>query len=132
MFRSILGIVLGVGAGVLATYVAYALGHDLFPPPAGVDFADPAIGPDAISILPLGAKLAVMAAWAVGVFAGAAVADLVAERRGSAGWLAALVLSGGAASIVLQTAYPAWMVAGAIGLNFGAAYLAWRLFGRGG
>lgn len=130
MFRLILGVVLGVAAGVLGTFVLEAVGHGLYPPPKGIDFADPDVMRNAMALITTPAKIAVLVAWGGGVFAGAMVADLVAERRALAGWIAAVVLFGAAAFTMTQIPHPMWMMAGAVVVDLAAAYAAARLFGR--
>lgn len=125
MLRSILGVVAGIVAGVVTIALVEAAGHAIFPPPRG-DFGDPAV----LNAVPTGVKLAVLAAWALGVFVGSAVAILVAERRSWPAWVTALALFAAALATMAYIPHPDWMVWGATTLTLASAIAAAYIWAR--
>lgn len=112
MLKKLLGILAGMVAGGLTVGIVESVGHMIFPPPAGVNAADPEALATIMDQIPVGAKLAVIAAWA----AGSLVAGWVAAKIAApAGMLPALVagavlLAGGLYSLV-TIPHPVWMAA---------------------
>ena len=78
--RMLLAIVGGLVVAMITIGVVEAAGHALFPPPAGLDAADPADQARMIDALPVQAKIAVVVAWFLGSLAGAATAIAIARR----------------------------------------------------
>jgi len=112
--RPFLGTLAGLVAGVVIIFVVEMLGHVLYPPPEGVDLKDPAQLEALMGTIPLGAKIAVLIAWGLGVFGGGAAAVSIS---GGVRWPAAVVavvLLGFAAMTMIEIPHPAWMVAGAL------------------
>lgn len=130
MWRTALGVVVGVLAGAVLTGVFESMGHAAFPPPEGVNLTDPAQLTTAMVRIPLGAKLSVLAAWFLGVLIGASVAILAAGRRRAAGWITATILFAFAAWTVVTIPHPPWMAASFIVAELVAAALADRAFSR--
>ncbi len=130
-------IALVVGATVASTLIAAteALGHAVYPIPAGLDVANLQQFEGYVQSLPVGALLFVAAAWAVGAFAGGMSAALVAgsHPRLFAYLIGGLVLAATIANLI-SVPHPAWVVAvgiTGIGLaSIAAATLAPRLTGR--
>lgn len=130
-------IALVVGATVASTLIAAvdALGHAVYPVPAGLDLANLQQLERHLQAQPVGALLCVAASWAVGAFAGGLSAALVAGSypRLFAGLIGGLVL---AATVVnlLTVPHPAWVIAvGVVGIGLATAAagaLAPRLAGR--
>ncbi|MGE0606491.1 MAG: hypothetical protein AB7O62_05130, partial [Pirellulales bacterium] len=77
LLRSVLAVVLGVLAAGLLIGLLEALGHLVFPPPAGLDPSDAA----SLAQLHAGHFLAVLLAWGVGTLGGAWVAGKVARHE---------------------------------------------------
>jgi hypothetical protein len=108
-----------------------ALGHRIYPVPAGIDLKDPAVLRDLVAQLPIGTVVSVLVAWIVGSLAGAWVAARLASQLqlGHAAVIGALVLAGAGANMLLIP-HPAWMWVGTlVGVPL-AAYLGGRWAGR--
>jgi hypothetical protein len=129
--RSLVSIVAGMLVAGACVAGVEALGHRIYPVPAGIDVKDPAVLRDLVAQLPTGTVVSVLVAWIVGSLAGAWVAARLARQLpvGHAAVIGALVLAGAAANMLLIP-HPAWMWAGAlVGIPL-AAYLGGRWAGR--
>ncbi len=129
MLRLVLGVIAGVVAGFAVVMVAELIGHQIFPPPPGLDPSDREAVKALIPTLPIGAFVAVLIAWGLGTFAASAAALLVSRRRRLAGGIAAAVVAAASAATLVMIPHPAWFVAAAIVVVLGGAWLADRLFG---
>ena len=129
MLRGLLGVVAGLIAGVAVTMLTEMVGHTVYPPPAGVDFNDPQVLKTIIGTIPLGAKIAVIVAWALGVFVGSAVAIVVAARQSWPAWVTAFVLFAALATMT-YIPHPDWMLAAATLLTLASAIAAAYMWAR--
>ena len=86
-----------------------ALGHAVYPPPAGLDPSDLEQLKAMVATLPVGAFLFVLSAWAAGAYAGGLVAARIAPaRRGVlAAAVGALVLAAVVANLTMIP-HPLW------------------------
>ncbi len=133
MGRSILGTVVGLVLAILLIGLVETLGHRLIPPPAGMDPTDPASIAAAMSLIPTGSFLFVLAAWFLGTWVGASTATRIA--RSDARWPGLTV--GGV--ILAATLYNLWLIphpvwvaaAGLLGIG-GLTLLASRPLGATG
>lgn len=66
MLKSVLSIILGIVIGGVAIMAMEMLGHSLYPPPAGIDFNDPAQVAEMVANAPVAALLMVILAYVVG------------------------------------------------------------------
>lgn len=126
--RSILVVLAGaVVAGVLIAAIE-AVSSAVFPLPPGLDLHDHEAMRQHIDSLPVGAFLFVLAAWAIGAFAGSWVAARIAARARLAHGLAvgALFLLAGVLTM-LSIPHPWWMWVGGIVTLGGCSYLGARL-----
>lgn len=130
MLRAILGAIAGIVAGAITTAAVEFAGHLVYPPPPGLDLNDPATLKTLIASIPTGAKVAVLIAWAAGVFVGSAVAVLIAQRQSWPAWVAATVLFGAALATMVQIPHPDWMVLGATLLTLASAIAAAYIWAR--
>lgn len=130
MIRSILGLFVGLLCGVVVVAIAEGLGHLIFPPPPGIDVTKPDQLATIMDQIPLGAKIAVIVAWALGIFAGGAVAILVARRQSWPAWGVAAVLFGFSVYTMMIIPHPIWMMVSAVGVTLAGAFAAVRLFAR--
>lgn len=130
MKRLILGLVAGVLAGGLTVGIVETIGHAIFPPPPGVDASNPETLRTIIDQIPLGAKVAVIVAWGVGVLVGGIVAAMIARRGPMPAWWIGAILLGMGAWTMLMIPHPAWMWIAAIVTTIIAAYGAGRIGGR--
>ena len=80
MKRKIFAVVLGVIAAVVIIIAIEALGHSLFPLPAGMDVTDTDAMKAYIVTLPTAALLIVMAAWIIATLGGGLLACIIARE----------------------------------------------------
>jgi hypothetical protein len=115
MGRAILAIVAGCVLSLLVVAGVDALGHMIYPPPAGVDASDPAAMRVIIAEMPFGAFVIVVSGWILGAALGAWVATRL-SRTGKAwpgGAVGGVTLA--ATGINLFTiAHPVWVVIAAL------------------
>lgn len=130
MTRTILGMLAGVATAILVIMGIEALGHALYPPPAGLDPGNPADVAALIAAAPTAALAFVLAAWLVGTFVGASVGARIARHPRAAAFLVALVvMTGVGAMIVKVPQHPQWLSALGFMLPLPIAWVAARLFG---
>jgi len=128
-------LVLGVVAGLLAMFVVITcvqfLGAQLFPPPAGLDMADPDAMAALVAQMPLAALAFVVLAWALGAFAGGWVAARISTDfpRAAALVVAAAVVAG-VVMMVLSVPHPLWMTVLGLALPLPLALAGARLARR--
>ncbi|WP_147414238.1 hypothetical protein [Sphingomonas gilva] len=126
MLKLALGIVAGIVTGMIVISAVEMIGHAIWPPPPGTTSGDMDSVRAAIAAAPTAALATIVAAWTMGAFAGALVANLIA-RRALAGWIiVALVI----ASIVVNATMipgPVWMPISGILLAIVAGWLASRV-----
>lgn len=130
MLRGILGVLAGVIAGAITIGIAEFAGHMIYPLPQGIDPHDPAALKTFMAIVPTGAKVAVLVAWALGTFVGSAVAIFVAQRQSWPAWVTATALFGAALATMVQIPHPDWMAAGATVLTLASAIAAAYIWAR--
>jgi hypothetical protein len=112
MGRTILGAVAGLVVAFVTIMLVEMAGHVVYPPPPGIDPGNTADMARLIGMLPPGALLFVVAAWAIGAFDGGFVAALIAggnRPRIAALVPALMVVAGVVAMIVAMPAHPLWM-----------------------
>jgi hypothetical protein len=129
-WRIALGMLAGVVSGaVLAGVIEYA-SHMIFPPPAGVDFTDPA-QTVAMDLLPMGAKIGVIVAWAIGSFVGGMIAAWVGRAQIAAFGVGGILLGLGIWTMMMIP-HPMWMIIAAVIALFVPAVLGGWLVTRQG
>lgn len=127
MLKSIGGVIAGVLAGAMIIFVVEAVGHMIFPPPAGANVGDPEQLKSIIGQIPVGAKVAVIVAWFAGILGGGVVSLLIAARWAPVAWVVAATLFAMAGITMLQIPHPWWMVAGAVIATLAGGYGAIKL-----
>lgn len=125
VIRRVAGVIAGVVAAGAVVAVVESIGHMMFPPPPGIDLANPADQARLMSVIPLGAKLAVVAAWFLGALAGCWAALRVAQW-GLAVWLVAGVMTILSVLTTQMFPHPLWMVLAALALPPLAAFAVLR------
>jgi len=80
MAKKIISVVVAALAAFVVIYAVEALGHAVYPPPAGVDWKNPEAIRAYVAGLPLGAFGFVLLAYAVGSLVGGALATLISGR----------------------------------------------------
>ena len=133
MLRTLFAIVSGVFAMMIViTFVQLANIKLFFPPPAGIDWENPAAVAAFASSLPTAAMAVVVSGWLLGSFIGAAVAARIAVRYQltSALLIGALVVAGVIHS-AMSIAHPTWVIVAGVLLPLPLAYLAAKLVQKG-
>lgn len=120
--RNLIGIVAGVIVGGLVVFAVEAVGHSLFPPPAGTDLSNPQALEKLIGMLPIGALVAVVVGWFLGSFAGSFTAKKIAGTT-VAPWAVAIVFIGLTAYNFAIIPHPMWMIAAGVLLPLLSAWL---------
>lgn len=117
MIRQIVAGVAGLAAGVLVVSGIEAIGHAVYPPPPGLDFANPDAVRAAMQRMPPGALLFVVAAWLAGAFLGAWVATRLAHGIRIPGLVVGGLLLAATLANLFLIPHPVWMaVAGVAGV----------------
>lgn len=124
--RIFLGLLAGVVAAVFTVFVLESIGHMIFPPPEGVDMKDPETLKTLMNEIPLGAKIAVLAAWFIGTIVGGKTAVRVAQTGTWPAWAIAGVMGLFIALNLLWIPHPVWMVVGAAALTIAGGWIASR------
>jgi len=81
MIRSIGALIAGIVMAFASIYLIEMLGHTIYPPPADLDFSDPAAIRPYIATLPIIALLFPMFGWFVGTLAGSLVANFCGDAK---------------------------------------------------
>lgn len=127
MLRQIASALVGILVAFAMVALIQRLGHAIYPPPPELAEADARALAAAVATLPLGSLLFVVAAWAIGSFAGAAVASLLTRGVSLLPGLAvgALVLAATAMTL-FALPHPVWMMIAGLVLPLPAAWLGCR------
>lgn len=108
MLRLFLGLAAGVVVAFLAVFALEVVGFVVFPPPAGLNPADPDDAKLIVAAAPLVAKAWVVFGWFAAALAGGWLARRLAQRDW-AGWvIAGMIILGGVVNL-MQTPHPLWM-----------------------
>lgn len=129
MLRTILGVLAGVVAMFAVIMAIEAVGHVIYPPPAGMDPMNPAheaAFAQFVSAMPFAAKAMLAAAWTVGAFVGGFVAAKIARHPRGAAVLIALLVMSGVIGMILRMPHPSWLAAAGLLLPIPVALLAAR------
>jgi len=126
-----MAVFLGWAASLVIIVAVEALGHWLFPLPAGTEVWDKAALAEAARNLPVGALLAVIAGWTLGALGGGFLAARLSgiHQRRHALVVAGIVLLF-AVWTMLTIPHPAWMWVATIVLVPAAGWLAGGAAGR--
>ncbi|MEM7222356.1 MAG: hypothetical protein AAF495_05220 [Pseudomonadota bacterium] len=129
--RPVSGFLLGVIVAFSAVALVQRLGHLVFPPPAGLDTSDARAVAAALEQLPVGALLFLVAGWALGSYAGAAVATWIARAPSPLPGLAVGAVVLGATLLTLfNLPHPTWMMMAGALVPLPAAWLGARSIAR--
>ena len=127
--RILMGVIAGGVVAFLCVFAVEFVAHGLYPPPAGIDAADPAGQARLMEAMPAAAKAMVLAAWFIGALAGAWTANRIAGRS-LAGWIVALLVIAAGIATMAMIPHPGWMWAGGIALPLLGAWIAERMSSR--
>lgn len=130
MLRTILGVIAGVVVMFGVIMGTEYLGHQVYPPPPGLDPMNPAHEQafmQFIATMPVGAKAILVAAWTLGAFAGGFIAAKIAQHPRVAAVIVALVVMSGVVMMMIRISHPSWVGALGLLLPIPAALFAARL-----
>ena len=129
IFRTVVGLILGLFTMFMVITIIEFVGHRLYPPPAGLNPTRPDDLAAILAAQPFMAKLSVVVAWTLGTFAGGWVAARISRiwPRTSAVIVALVVIAAVIGMIVQLPQHPAWMAAMGLLLPIPAALLAAHL-----
>lgn len=118
MGRRILAVIAGAFAGFVTVAVVESGGHLVFPPPVGVDLADPQALKEIMELIPVGALISVLVAWGLGAFVGGITAASIAKDREKvvAGIVGGLQLAAGVSTMIMIP-HPLWFMVVAVPLS---------------
>ena len=126
MLRLILGIVAGVVLAFALMMALEMIGFVVFPPPVGLDPADPEDVERMMAAAPLAAKVWVVFGWLAAAVAGGWLARRL-SRTDWAGWvIAGLIVVGGVVNF-LNIPHPLWMQIAAVAAPLLAGWIVTRL-----
>lgn len=124
--RQILAMVAGIVVGGMVIGLTEALGHALFPLPAGFDASNPRDLERLWDVMAVPSKAMVVAAWFAGPLAGACAAIAIARRILPA-WIVGVAIAGLGLWTTRMFPHPDWMLASAVVLPLVAVLVAKRL-----
>jgi hypothetical protein len=123
--RKVVGVIGGLVVAAVVVGVVEAIGHRLYPLPAGMNLTDPDDVRSMIQVMSPQAKSVVLGAWFLGAFIGGWVAMTIARWRPAPWIVAGFILFGGIWSMVMIP-HPIWMMAAGVVLPLLAALLVSR------
>ncbi len=122
--RSILGTVAGVITAGIVVLVIELAGMAIYPPPAGMNPADPETIRTHLAAMPIGAFLAVLAAWASGALLGTWVAGRISGSGARwPGLVAGAIFAAACAFNLVALPHPIWFAIAALILVPAAVWL---------
>jgi hypothetical protein len=130
MLRIIMGVIVGVVAGGAVIYGWEILGHKIWPLPPGLNVKDPEQLKTLITGMPVMAIAWIGIGYALGVFVGSSIANVVAQGRAVAGWVVAVLLMAGAVWTMIAIPHPLWFIGLTVVMWAAAAWGAARWQGR--
>lgn len=128
MIRDAAAVIAGVVTAFVLIMLIEKLGHLIYPPPADLDWSDPAAVRPYIATLPLYALLFPMLAWMIGTFIGSLLACFIGTARPLtlAGIVGGLVLAATIANLIVIP-HPLWFsILSVLGIA-ASAWLAMRI-----
>ena len=109
MIRRIAAVVIGTFVAIALIAAVEYLGHQVYPPPSGIDITDPEALKAYAELVPIGALLFVGAAWMIGTFGGGMLATLIAKEAATTNCsiIGGLVLAGTIMTLI-SIPHPVW------------------------
>jgi MFS family permease len=113
VLRLILGIVIGIAAGIGVVMLGDMLNHRFFPPPPEVQVTNPQAIRDYMQTAPVLSLIGLPVTWTFAAFLGAFAAAKIGARRW-AGWVAGCVLFSATGLNLVLIPHPLWMLIAAV------------------
>lgn len=123
-FRDLGATFAGLFTAVVLIALVQAVAHQMYPPPPGTDFNDPAALAELMANMPVGALLMVLLSYAIGTFAGALVAGRfsAAHLPARQGCIVGLMMLTAGVMNLLAIPHPAWFWAACFVVFVAAAW----------
>ncbi|MBW7896728.1 MAG: hypothetical protein H3C27_16595 [Opitutaceae bacterium] len=127
-FRDLGATFAGLFTAVVLIALVQAVAHQLYPPPPGTDFNDPAALAELMAQMPVGALLMVLLSYAIGTLMGALVASRfsAAHLPARQGWIVGLMMLTAGVMNLLAIPHPAWFWVACFGVFAAAAWVGTR------
>jgi hypothetical protein len=123
--RALLAVLVGLAVAVGVVWSIQLVGHQVYPPPADLDFGDVEEFGAYVAELPTGAFAFLLAAWAIGTWAGAALAGALGKGPRPAVVVGLLLLVATVVNLALYP-HPTWVAGAGVALVIAATALAAR------
>ena len=128
MGRSIIGVIVGVLAGVLVISLIQMAGHMMYPTPEGVDMKDPAVVTEYMKDAPFGAIFMVLVAYVLGAFVAGLVSTLIGQvNHIKLGLICGVILLLAVIMTLYSIPHPMWFMAASIVLTVPVAIFGAKL-----
>ncbi len=124
--RLILGIVIGIAAGIGVVMLGDMLNHRFFPPPPEVQITNPEAIRDYMQTAPVLSLLGLPVTWTIAALVASFAAAKIGARRW-AGWVAGGALFAATCLNLVMIPHPLWMLIAAIVFVPAAAWIGARL-----
>lgn len=121
ILKTILIIIGSMIAGGVMVGVVQTISHHLYPTPTGIDFKDTDALATYMTQVPLGAKVWVVASWAIGMMTGSGLALFLSGRQMLPATITIGLLLGATCTNFFTIPHPIWMIVSA----FLVAFLVW-------
>lgn len=128
MIRALLAVAAGIAVAFGGIALFQSLGHQLYPPPEGLDPSDPEAFAEIVGQMPVGALLMVLLAYALGTFCGAWLAARIAGRPFPALLVGGVMMLAGISNLAVIP-HPLWFMVLSVLVFVPSAWLASRVAG---
>ena len=128
MIRALLAVIAGIAVAYGGIAVLQSIGHQMYPPPEGVDPADREAFAEVVRQMPVPALLLVLLAYAVGTFFGAWLAARIAGRPFPALLVGGVMMLAGISNLAVIP-HPLWFMVLSVLVFVPSAWLASRVAG---
>jgi hypothetical protein len=126
LIRALLSVAAGIALAFVGIALIQSIGHQMYPPPEGIDPTDREAFAEIVAQMPVGTLLMVLLAYGLGTFAGAWLAARLAGR-----WFYAMLVGGvmmlAGVSNLVAIPHPWWFTVLGIVTFLPCAYLGGRL-----
>jgi hypothetical protein len=108
--RGLLAVLAGMVTGFVIIFAIEALGHSIYPPPAGLDMNNPTTAFAYVQNMPVGALLFIALAHFAAALFGNVVTLLVAKRKRLPAIIFSVLLIAGTGSLFVMMPHPLWFM----------------------
>lgn len=127
--RGVVAVILGLLLAFAITFAVEAVNARIYPPPPGVDLANPESVKAMMAVMPRAALIVVLVGWLVSVLAGTALAAWIARPAGWPPLTVGILLLAAAVMNMYVIPHPAWFWVVGVAIYPVATWLGARLGG---